>query len=151
MSFLLPSCEEIPPEALPASDTISSPKSDMPASEPFISKGTIEHSSNCEVVLAQDIPLSFVLEVAFIDKTYLYPNALRSDLRTELSVNADVSENTLPFVSQSINNFSDYDISQTHGWECPSLSAVPLCSLATTIITIIIIIIITNIISSSIL
>ena len=48
MSFLLPSYEEIPPEALPASDTISSPKSDVPASEPFISKGIIEHSSNCE-------------------------------------------------------------------------------------------------------
>ena len=24
--------------------------------------------------------------------------------------------------SQSINNFSDYDMSQTHDWECPSLS-----------------------------
>ena len=34
----------------------------------------------------------------------------------------DVSENTLPFVSQSINNFSDYDISQGHDWECPFLS-----------------------------
>ena len=44
VSFFLPSCEEIPPEALPASDTISSPRSDMPASEPLISKGTIEHS-----------------------------------------------------------------------------------------------------------
>ena len=65
---------------------------------------------------------SFVLEVASIDKTYLYPNALRTDLRTNLSLNADVSENTLPFVSQSINNFSDYDISQTHDWEFPSLS-----------------------------
>ena len=62
------------------------------------------------------------MEVAFIDKTYLYPNALHSDLRINLSLNADVSENTLPFVSQSINNFSDYDISQTHDWECPSLS-----------------------------
>ena len=36
--------------------------------------------------------------------------------------NADVSENALPLVSQSINNFSDYDISQSHDWECPSLS-----------------------------
>ena len=67
------------------------------------------------------MPLSFVLEVAFIDKTYLYPNALHY-LRTNLSLDADVSENTLPFVSQSINNFSDYDVSQTHDWECPSLS-----------------------------
>ena len=62
------------------------------------------------------------MEVDFIDKTYLYPNALRLDLRTNLSLNADVSENTLPFVSKSINNFSDYDISQSHDWECPSLS-----------------------------
>ena len=35
---------------------------------------------------------------------------------------ADVSENTLPFVSQSRNIFSDYDLSQTHDWERPSLS-----------------------------
>ena len=73
------------------------------------------------VSFAQDIPLSFFLEVAFIDKTYLYPNAL-CYLHTNLSLNADVSENTLPFMSQSINNFSDYEISQTHDWECPSLS-----------------------------
>ena len=50
------------------------------------------------------------------------PKHFRSDLRTNLSLNADVSENTLPFVSQSINNFNDYDISQSHDWECPSLS-----------------------------
>ena len=25
-------------------------------------------------------------------------------------------------MSQSINNFSDYDISQSHDWKCPSLS-----------------------------
>ena len=58
-----------------------------------------------------------------MDKTYLYPNALRSDLRTNLSLNGDVSENTISFVSQSINNFSDYGISQSHDWECPSLSS----------------------------
>ena len=34
----------------------------------------------------------------------------------------DVSENILPFESQSINNFSCYDISQSVDWECPSLS-----------------------------
>ena len=48
VSFLLPSCEETPPESLPAFDTISSSKSNMPASEPFISKGIVEHTSNCE-------------------------------------------------------------------------------------------------------
>ena len=134
VSFLPPSCEEIPPEALLASDTKSSPKSDMPASEPFISKGTIEHSSNCEFLL-KIYHFFFFLEVAFIDKTYLYPNALgnalRSDLHTNFSLNADVSENTLPFVSQSINNFSDYDISQSHDWECPSLSPHVLLVLST--------------------
>ena len=135
MSFLLRSCEEIPPEALPASDTISLPKSDMPASEPFISKGTGEHSSNCEFLLKIYHRLSFFLEVAFIEKTYLYPSALRSDLRT--SLDADVSENTLPFVSQSINNFSDYDISQTHDWECPSLSPHVLLILHISIYTIV--------------
>ena len=57
-----------------------------------------------------------------MDKTYLYLNALRSDFCTNLSLNGDVSENTLPFVSQSINNFSDYDIKQSHDWKCPSLS-----------------------------
>ena len=102
------------PKRFPASDTISSPKSDMPASEPFISKGTIEYSSNCEFLLKTYHFLSF-LEVAFIDKTYLYPNALHY-LRTNLSLNADVSEYTLPLVSHSINSFSDYDMSQSHDW-----------------------------------
>ena len=37
--------------SLPVSDTIPSPKSDIPASEPFISKGTVEHTSNCEFLL----------------------------------------------------------------------------------------------------
>ena len=120
MYFLLPSCEEIPPEALPASDTISSRKSDMPASEPFISKRTVEHSSNCEFLLKIYHFLSFWKSLSSTKLTYTQ-NALRY-LRTNLSLNADVSENTLPFVSQSINNFSDYDISQSVDWECPSLS-----------------------------
>ena len=30
VSFFLPPCEEVPLEGLPASDTISSPRSDMP-------------------------------------------------------------------------------------------------------------------------
>ena len=51
LSFLLPSCEEIPPESLLTTDTISSPKSDMHASEQFLSKGTIEYTSNCEFLL----------------------------------------------------------------------------------------------------
>ena len=35
----------------PSSDTISSPKSDIPGTEPFISKETVEHASNCEFLL----------------------------------------------------------------------------------------------------
>ena len=120
VSFLLPSCEEIPPEALPASDTTSSPKSDMPASEPFISKRTVGHSSNCEFVLKIYHFLSFWKSLSST-KTYLYPNALRY-LCTNLSFDADVSEKTLPFVSQSIDNFSDYNISQSDDWEYPFLS-----------------------------
>ena len=122
MPLLLPSCEEgeIPLESLAASDTISSPKSDMHASEPFISKETVEHISNCEF-LAQDIPLSFYLEVAFIDKTfrYLRTNHIRSRLAF---MRTSRKTYFLPFESQSINNFSDYDISQSVDWECPSLS-----------------------------
>ena len=94
----------------------------MPASEPFyISKGTIEHSSNCEFLLKIYHFLPFWKSLSSTKLTYTQ-NALRSDLRANLSLNVDVSENALPFVSQSINNFSDYDISQTHDWECPSLS-----------------------------
>ena len=91
----------------------------MPASEPFISKGTVEHTSNCE----------------FLRKIYHFPSFWKLRLSTKLTytstlsaiyaltiLNADVSENTLPFVSQSINNFSDYGISQSVSWECPSLS-----------------------------
>ena len=37
---------------------------------------------------------SFVLEVASIDKTYLYPNVLRSDLRTNLIVLMRTSRKT---------------------------------------------------------
>ena len=103
VSFLLPSCEEIPFESLPASDTISSPKSDMPASEPFISEGTVEHTSNCEFLL----------------KIYHFPSFWKSLSSTKLTYTA--IEDKLPFVSQSINNFSDYNISQSVDWECPSL------------------------------
>ena len=46
----------------------------------------------------------------------------RQSLPIEVSHNAEVSENTLPLVSQSINNFSDHDISQSVDWKYPSLS-----------------------------
>ena len=125
MSFLLPSCEEIPPKSLPDSDTISSPKSDMPVSEPFISKGTVEHTSNCEFLLKIYHFPSFWKSLSSTKLTYtptlsaIYALTL---YQIEVSLNADVSENTLPFVSQSINNFSKFDISQSVDWEFPSLS-----------------------------
>ena len=126
VSFLLPSCEEIPPESLPAFDTISSPKSNMPASEPFISKGTVENTSNCEFLLKIYHFPSFWKSLSSTKLTYtptlsaIY--ALTISDRGPGSLTADVSENTLPFVSQSINNFSDYDISQSVDWGCPPLS-----------------------------
>ena len=133
MSFLLPSCEEIPPESLPASDTISSPKSDMPASEPFISKGTVEHSSNCEFLLKIYHFLSFWKSFSSTKLAYTPTLSAIYSLppyQIEVSLNVDVSENLRPFVSHSINNFSDYDISQSVDWECPSLSRyVPLAEL----------------------
>ena len=122
MSFLLPSCEEIPPEALPASDTISSPKSDMPASEPFISKGAIDHSSNCEFLLKIYHFLSFWKSLSSTKLTYTQTlSAQIYALTLVLMRTSRIAEDTLLFVSQSINNFSDYEISQTHDWECPSL------------------------------
>ena len=116
MSFLLPSCEEIPPKLLPASDTIFSPISDMPASKPFISEFLLKiyhfpsfwkSLSSTKLTYTPTLSAIYVLNI--------------SD-QIEVSLNADVSENTLPLVSQSINNFSDYDISQSVDWECPSLS-----------------------------
>ena len=55
--------------SLPASDTISSPKSDMPASVPFMSKETVEHTSNCEFLL----------------KTYHFPSIWKSLSSTKLA------------------------------------------------------------------
>ena len=77
VSFLLPSCEEIPPESLPASDTISSPKSDVPASEPFISKRNYWTFLKLWV-LAQDISLSFFWKsLSSIKLTYTQTLSLR--------------------------------------------------------------------------
>ena len=112
MSFLLPSCEEIPPEALPASDTISSPKSDITASEPFIYKGTIEYSSNCEFLLKIYHFLSFWKSLSSTKLTYT-----QTIYALTLVFNADVSENTLPFVSQSV----------TMTYHKPMTGSVPLC------------------------
>ena len=116
MSFLLLLCEEIPP-----SDSTVYLRQNLVcplASRLYLSEllSIVQTVSSCSRYTT-----SFFLKVAFIDKTYLYPNALRY-LRINLSLKADVSKNTLPFVSQSINNFSDYDISQSVDWECPSLS-----------------------------
>ena len=118
---MLPSCEEIPPESLPAFDTISSPKSHIPASEPFISKGTVKHTSNCEFLLKKYHFHSFWKSLSSTKLTNT-PTLSAIYALTISDLNADVLENTLPFVSQSINNFSEYDISQSVDWECPSLT-----------------------------
>ena len=107
--------QEIPPELLPASDTISSLKSDMPDSEPFISKGTVEHTSNCEFLLKIYHFPSFWKSFSLTKLTYtptLSAIYALTPYQIEVSLHVDVSENTLPFVNQSINNFSDYDISE---------------------------------------
>ena len=125
LSSLSVSCEEIPPESLPASYSISSPKSDMPASESFISKETVEHTSNCEFLVKIYHFPSFWKSLSLTKLTYtptLSAIYALTPYQTKVSLNADVSENTLSFVSQSINNFSDYDISQSVNWERPFLS-----------------------------
>ena len=94
--------------------------SNMPASEPFVSKGTVEHTSNCEFLLKIYHFPSFWKSLSSAKLTYT--PTLSAIYALLGSLNADVSENTLPFMSQSINNFSDYDISQSVDWECPSLS-----------------------------
>ena len=90
----------------------------MPPSEPLISKGTVEHTSNCEFLLKIYHLPSFWNSLSSTKLTY-------TPYQIEVSLNADVSVNTLPCVSQSINNFSDYDIStdisQSVDRECPSL------------------------------
>ena len=97
----------------------------MPASEPFISKATVEHTSNCEFLLNIYHFLSFWKSLSSTKLTYTPTLSVISAVtisdRGQGSLNANVSENTLPFVSQSINNFSDYDISQSVDYECPFL------------------------------
>ena len=73
---------------------------------------------NCEFLLKIYHFLSFWKSLSSTKLTYT--QTLSAQIYALTLV--DVSENTLPFVSQSINNFSDYDISQSHDWECPSLS-----------------------------
>ena len=96
----------------------------MPASEPLISKGSVEHTSNCEFLLKIYHFSSFWKSLSSTKPTYIPTLSAIYALipyQNEVNLNADVSENRLPFVSQSITNFSDYDISQNVDWECPSL------------------------------
>ena len=88
----------------------------MPTSKPFISEFLLKiyhfpsfwkSLSSTKLTYTPTLSAIYVLNI--------------SD-QIEVSLNADVLENTLPFVSQSINNFSDYDISQSVDWECHSLS-----------------------------
>ena len=129
VSFLLPSCEEIPLESLPAFDTISSKSNNEicpPASRLYLKEvlSILQTVSSCSRYTT--FLLYFWKSLSSTKLTYtpalsaIY--ALTISDRGQGRLNADVSENTLPFVSQSINDFSDYDISQSVYWECPSLS-----------------------------
>ena len=72
-------------------------------------------------ILNVEIPFFFILILTFIDKLYL--QAIRHYFAsTKIGLDADVSENRLPFESPSINNFSAIDISQGLDRELPSLS-----------------------------
>ena len=88
----------------------------------FISKETVEHTSNCEFLL------KIYHNPPFVSRFHRQNLLQRSPLFThqpheiEVSFSADVSENILPFESQSINSFSGIDISQSADWECPYLS-----------------------------
>ena len=132
MSFLLSSCEDIPLESLPALPSLyiyifylfslnkylRQNLICLPASRLYLKKllSILQTMSS-----AQDIPLSFFLEVAFVDKTY--PNALRylhtNRIRSRLAFMRRLGKHTSIL---SINNFSSYVISQSVDWECPSLS-----------------------------
>ena len=77
-----------------ASDTISSPKSNMPASEQFISKGTVENTLTVSSCSRYTTFLLFGSR--FHRQTYLYPMlsaiyALTISDRGQGSLNADVS------------------------------------------------------------
>ena len=119
MSFLLPSCEEIHPKRFPLPtlylrQNLICP---APASRLYLK----ELLSILQTVSSCSRYTTFFLFGSRFHRQNL-PLSKRSPLRTNFSLNADVSENALPFVSQSINNFSDYGISQSVDWECPSLS-----------------------------
>ena len=126
MSLLLALCEEIPPESLPVSDTVSSLKSDAPASEwPFITEETVDHTSSCEFLLKiSHLPF---FGSRFHRQDFPQPSPPFTSLTTSDGGKPLYGrlENTLPFGSQSINNFSGIDISQSVDWESPSLPPPP--------------------------
>ena len=119
MSLLQPSCEEIPLESLPASDTISSPTSYMPASEPFISNETVEHTSNCEFLLKIYHLPSFGSRFHRQNLPQRSPLFTHKPHQIEVSFMRTTRKSYFRFESQSINNFGGYDVSQRVDWECP--------------------------------
>ena len=99
VSFLLPSCEEIPPKAVPLptlylrQNLICPPASRLYLKELL---NILQTVSSCSRYT------TFILFGSRFHRQNLpIPKRFRSDLRTtsNLSLNADVSENTLPFVS----------------------------------------------------
>ena len=87
---------------------ICPPASCLYLKELFISKGTVEHTSNCEFLLKIYHFPSFWKSLSSTKRTNT-PTLSAIDTLTiadrgQGSLNADVSGNTLPFVSQPINN-----------------------------------------------
>ena len=119
---VLPSCEEIPSESLPVSDNISSPKSDMPAraSSLYLKEllSILQTVSSCSRYTTFPLFGSRFHRQNFYTPTLSAIYALLA-ISDRVSLNADVSENTFRFVSQSMNNFSGLGCVD---WECPSLS-----------------------------
>ena len=99
----------------------------MPAGEPFISKGTIEHSSNCEFLLKIYHFLSFWKSLSSTKLTYT--QTLSAIYALILVFNAYVSENTP--VCEPIYKKLYWLWHITNPWLRVSLS-VPSCSLGLT-------------------
>ena len=91
-------------------------KSDTPASEPFRSDETAEHTSNCEFLIKIYHLPSFWKSLSSIKLspklTAVYSLTTSHCHQIEVRLYADISENTIPFEDQSINDFSGIDISQ---------------------------------------
>ena len=95
----------------------------MPASEPFISEETVEHTSNCELLLKIYHLSSFWKSLSSTKCSnalrHLFTNHMRLRLAFTRTFRKTPFRSKTPF--QSKNNFSGIDIFQNVDWERPSL------------------------------